>query len=123
MKLHLARDAGLQLFSSYGAGFVAVNGVRYEKCVVVSPLAVLEWVVTGFDALTLADFGFIESLKPEIVILGTGAAQRFPRRDLMRELAAAGVGVEIMDSRAACRTYNILATEGRKVVAAVLMTA
>jgi uncharacterized protein len=59
-------------------------------------------------------------LKPEIVILGTGAAQRFPRRDLMRELAAAGVGVEIMDSRAACRTYNILATEGRKVVAAIL---
>ena len=120
MKLHLARDAGLQLFSSYGAGFVAVNGVRYEKCVVVSPQAVSEWIVAGFDALTVADFAFIDTLKPEIVILGTGAAQRFPVRELMRALAAAGIGVEIMDSRAACRTYNILATEGRKVVAAIL---
>jgi len=120
MKLHLAQGAGLQLFSGYGTGFVAVNNVRYEKCVVVSPQAVMEWDVSGFEALTERDFGFIESLKPEIVILGTGAAQRFPRQELSRALTAAGVGVEIMDSRAACRTYNILATEGRKVVAAIL---
>jgi uncharacterized protein len=120
MKLHLNQDPGLQLFSGYGAGFVAVNGVRYERCVVVSPQGVTEWSVTGFEALTPADFGFIESLKPEIVILGTGAAQRFPRPELGRALAATGVGVEVMDSRAACRTYNILATEGRKVVAAIL---
>ena len=120
MKLHLTQGAGLQLFSGYGPGFVAVNGVRYEKCVVVSPQAVSEWIVTGFDALTVADFAFIDTLKPEIVILGTGAAQRFPVRELMRALAATGAGVEIMDSRAACRTYNILATEGRKVVAAIL---
>jgi len=120
MKLHLNQDAGLQLFSGYGPGFVAVNGVRYEKCVVVSPQAVTEWNVAEFDALTVAHFGFVEALKPEIVILGTGAAQRFPGRDLTRGLAAAGIGVEIMDSRAACRTYNILATEGRKVVAAIL---
>jgi uncharacterized protein len=120
MKLHLNQDPGLQLFSGYGAGFVAVNGVRYERCVVVSPQGVTEWSVTGFEALTPADFGFIESLKPEIVILGTGAAQRFPRPELGQALAATGVGVEVMDSRAACRTYNILATEGRKVVAAIL---
>jgi len=120
MKLHLAHDATLQLFSGYGAGFVSVNNVRYEKCVVVSPQAVIEWGVRGFEALSVADFEFIESLKPEIVILGTGAAQRFPTPELARALAATGVGVEIMDSRAACRTYNILATEGRKVVAAIL---
>ena len=120
MKLHLTLDTGLQLFSGYGAGYVAVNSVRYEKSVVVSPQAVSEWDVSGFEALTVADFGFIEALKPEIVILGTGAAQRFPRPELSRALAATGVGVEVMDSRAACRTYNILATEGRKVVAAVL---
>lgn len=120
MKLHLNQDPGLRLFSGYGAGFVAVNGVRYETCVVVSPQAVTEWGVTGFEALVPADFRFIESLKPEIVILGTGEAQRFPRPELARALAATGVGVEVMDSRAACRTYNILATEGRKVVAAIL---
>jgi len=120
VKLHLASGAGLNLFSGYGAGFVAVNSVRYEKCVVVSPQAVIEWEVSGFEALTAADFGFIETLKPEIMILGTGATQRFPRPELTRALAAAGMGVEVMDSRAACRTYNILATEGRKVVAAIL---
>jgi len=121
MKLHLMQGAGLQLFSGYGAGFVAVNNVRYEKCVVVTPQAVIEWGVSGFEALAVADFGFIESMKPEIMILGTGAAQRFPRPELARALAATGAGVEVMDSRAACRTYNILATEGRKVLAAVLV--
>jgi len=120
MKLHLTHNASLQLFSGYGAGYVAINNVRYEKCVVVSPQAIMEWGVSGFEALTAADFGFIESLKPEIMILGTGSAQRFPRPELTRALAATGVGVEVMDSRAACRTYNILATEGRKVVAAIL---
>ena len=119
--MHLMQGTGLQLFSGYGAGFVAVNNVRYEKCVVVTPQAVIEWGVSGFEALTVAHFGFIESMKPEIMILGTGAAQRFPRPELARALAATGVGVEVMDSRAACRTYNILATEGRKVLAAVLV--
>ena len=118
--MRLTQDTSLQLFSGYGTGFVAVNGVRYEKCVVVSPQAVIEWGVSGFEALAAADFGFIESLKPEIMILGTGAAQRFLRPELARALAATGVGVEVMDSRAACRTYNILATESRKVVAAIL---
>ncbi len=121
MKLQLTPSAGLQLFSGYGAGYVAINNVRYEKCVVVTPQAVTEWAVTGFDALTGADFGFIAELKPEIVILGTGATQRFPQRELTRALAAAGAGVEVMDSRAACRTYNILASESRKVVAAILI--
>jgi uncharacterized protein len=120
MKLRLDHDTRLQLFSGYGAGFVAVNNVRYEKCVIVSPEAVTEWSVGAFEALTANDFGFIEQLKPEIVILGTGAAQRFPPPALARALAATGVGVEVMDSRAACRTYNILATEGRRVVAAIL---
>jgi uncharacterized protein len=121
MKLHLTSGTGLQLFSGYGAGYVAVNGVRHEKCVVVSPQAVAEWVVSGFHSLTGADFGFIAEQKPEIVIFGTGSVQRFPPPELARALAASGAGVEIMDSRAACRTYNILASESRKVIAAILV--
>lgn len=121
MKLHLTPAAGLQLFTGYGAGYVAVNTVRYEQCVLVTPQEVTAWAVTGFDALTGADFGFIADLKPEIVIFGTGAAQRFPRPELARALAAMGAGVEVMDTRAACRTYNILASESRKVVAAILL--
>ena len=121
MKLHPASGAGLNLFSGYGAGYLAVNSVRYETSVLVSPQAVMEWGLSGFEALTAEDFGLVGAMKPEIVILGTGAVQRFPRPELTRALAAIGVGVEVMDSRAACRTYNILATEGRKVVAAVLV--
>ena len=121
MKLHLAPNEGLHLFSGYGAGYVAVNNARYERSVLVSPQAVTEWAVERFDALTAADFAFIGESKPEIVILGTGATQRFPAPALGRALAATGVGVEVMDSRAACRTYNILVTEGRKVVAAILI--
>jgi len=121
MKLHLTPGAGLQLFSGYGAGYVSVNNVRYEKCVVVTPQAVNEWAVGGFEELVVADFGFIAELKPEIVILGTGARQRFPGPELRRALAASGAGVEVMDTRAACRTYNILASEGRKVVAAIVL--
>ncbi len=121
MKLHLTPGEGLQLFSGYGPGYVAVNGVRYDKGVIVTPERVAEWPVTSFEALTAADFEFITELKPEIVILGTGATQRFPLAGLARSLAAIGVGVEVMDSRAACRTYNILASESRKVVAAILI--
>jgi uncharacterized protein len=76
--------AGLQLFSGYGPGYVAVNGVRHEKNVIVSPHAVAGWAVSRFDALTGSDFGFIAELTPEIVVLGTGTAQRFPRPDLAR---------------------------------------
>jgi len=122
MKLHLTSGDGLQLFSGYGSGYVTVNGVRFETGVIVTPDKVTEWTANAFDALSAADFGFVGELKPEILIFGTGATQRFPRAELARSLASTGVGVEIMDSRAACRTYNILASEGRKVAAAILIT-
>lgn len=121
MKLHLAENQGQQLFTGYGAGYVTVNNVRYERSVVVSPQTVSEWPVGAFDGLTAADFAFIAVLKVEIVIFGTGAVQRFPRPEMARALAATGAGVEVMDSKAACRTYNILASEGRKVAAAILI--
>ncbi len=121
MKLHLMPNRGLQLISGYGPGYIAVNHVRYEKCVVVTPQSITAWAVTDFDQITAADFGFIAELKPEVVIFGTGIRQRFPQPGLARALAATGAGVEIMDSRAACRTYNILASENRQVVAAILV--
>jgi uncharacterized protein len=121
VKLHLAPDQGQQLITGYGADYVAVNKVRYEASVVVSPQGVVEWPVERFDALAPAHFGFIAGQRPEIVIFGTGRMQRFPPPALARELAKSGVGIEVMDTGAACRTYNILAAEGRKVVAAILI--
>jgi uncharacterized protein len=71
--------------------------------------------------LAEAHFEVIAGLEPEIVLLGTGGRQRFPRPSLLRSLLARGVGVEIMDTAAACRTYNIIMLEGRRVAAALLL--
>jgi uncharacterized protein len=121
MKLHLAQNQGQHLFTGYGAGYVAINNVRYEKSVLVTQSSVSEWPVARFEDLSAADFRFIAACKAEVVLFGTGTTQRFPRPELARALAASGAGVEVMDSMAACRTYNILAAEGRAVVAAILM--
>ena len=121
MKLHQIEPGKQNLFTGYGPGYVAVNNVRHETSVLVSPRSVSVWQVKDFAGLAQGDFAFVSELEAEIVILGTGAVQRFPRPELARALAAAGAGVEVMDSKAACRTYNILAAEGRKVVAAILL--
>jgi uncharacterized protein len=122
MKLHVTQTPGENIFTAYGDGYVSVNHQRFEHPVVVSPAHAVEpWQPSSFDALTPADFESILQLRPEIVILGTGDRLRFPKPDLTRALAAGAVGFEVMDTKAACRTYNILAAEGRQVVAAVLI--
>ena len=75
----------------------------------------------GFDALAEADFERLLETSPEIVLLGTGATQRFPHPRLTAPLHRARVGLEVMDTRAACRTYNILVAEGRNVTAALIV--
>ena len=122
MKLHLARSEGRNLFTGYGDGYVAVNDRRHQGSLVVAPdHEVTAWNAESFDALTPAHFEALLEWKPEIVILGTGGRLRFPRPELTRALADAAVGFEAMDTRAACRTYNILMAEGRAVVAAILI--
>jgi uncharacterized protein len=124
MKFHLARSEGRNLFTGYGEGYVSVNDRRYENSLVVAPAhEVTVWSAESFDALTPAHFEALLELKPEIVILGTGERLRFPRPEVTRSLAAARVGFEAMDTKAACRTYNILMAEGRAVVAAILLGA
>ena len=121
MKFHLQAPAGQNLFTAHGAGFVAVNGVRYATSLVVTPARVIEdWPATGFEQLTAGDFEFLCALAPDIVLLGTGAKLRFPRPALTRCLVAARIGLEVMDNTALCRTFNILVGEGRNAVAAIL---
>jgi uncharacterized protein len=120
VKLHASAPGGANTFTGYGEGYVMVNGERRESSLVVMADRVVGWPATAFEALTVADFSFITDLKPEIVLLGTGARQRFPHPRLTRALAEAGIGLEVMDVQAACRTYNILVAEERKVAAALL---
>ena len=122
MKLHLASSSGQNLITGYGRGFVAINHARYEKSLIVLREKLIEdWDVTGFAQLGAAHFEFLAGLDPEIVLLGTGATLRFPHPSLSRSLTAAQVGMEVMDTGAACRTFNILAAEGRQVAAALLI--
>ena len=122
MKLHASAPTALNAFSGYGEGFVAVNGERHESNLIVLPDRTLPWSAASFDALTETDFQVFLELNLEILLLGTGAKQRFPHPRLTQALARQRVGVEVMDLQAACRTYNILMAEERRVAAALLFS-
>jgi uncharacterized protein len=122
LKLHPDAATARNTVTGYGAGFVAVNGVRFERSVVVLPdRIVTDWRATTFDALEPAQLAALAGLGADIVLLGTGDAIRFPRPELVRPLVEARIGLEVMDVQAACRTFNILGAEGRKVAAALLL--
>ena len=120
MKLHASGPSGVNTITGYGDGYVTVNSERRTSSVVVLPDRVEPWAPKSFDALSAEDFTFLKELNAEIVLLGTGARQRFPHPRYTAELTKAGIGLEVMDLQAACRTYNILVAEERKVAAALL---
>jgi len=120
MKLHATPTGSLNAFTAYGEGFVAVNGTRHEASVLVLPESVQPWRAPAFDALAAEDFASLAAMDLEIVLLGTGSRLRFPHPSLTRALAEARIGLEVMDLRAACRTFNVLVAEQRRVAAALL---
>jgi uncharacterized protein len=97
-----------------------VNGQRHESSLIVTAERIEPWNVSAFGSIGAADFERLRSLDVEIVLLGTGDRQRFPHPSLTAPLAAARIGLEVMDLKAACRTYNILIAEARRVAAALL---
>ena len=120
MKLHASGPSGVNTITGYGEGYVMVNGARRSASVIVMPDRTEDWSVTRFEDLRAEDFAFQRDLEAEIVLLGTGPRQRFPHPRLTAALAQARIGLEVMDVQAACRTYNILVAEERKVAAALL---
>ena len=121
MKLHIPNTAGLNLFTAYGEDYIAVNQEKYSTNLILLPESIIpEWTAAKVDSLTEADMLRLLELGTEIILLGTGSRLRFPPGALLRPFAAAGIGLDVMDLQAACRTYNILAAEGRKVAAALL---
>jgi len=121
MKLQLEAAAGRCMFTGYGAGYVAVNHGRHEVPVLVTQESIQPWNVGSYASLAGEHLAALLAFQPEIVILGTGSTLRFPDPAVTRPLAAARVGLEIMDTPAACRTFNILIGEGRRVIAAVFV--
>ena len=123
LKFHLAHAEGLNLFTGYGDDYVIVNQERYtQPSLLITPDNILlDWQVNDFSALQAHHFTAILQQHPEIALLGTGNHLRFPHPRLSATLTNAGIGLEVMDTKAACRTYNILVAEGRRVVVAVLL--
>ena len=122
MKLHLSHDAGLNLVTAYGDAFLEINTRRHGRSLVVMPTRLLPaWPVLDFAELNAAHFNALLELAPEMVLLGTGLRQRFPHPALYAALTEARIGLDVMDTGAACRTYNILAAEGRQVAAALII--
>ena len=120
MKLHASVPSGANTITSYGDDYVAVNGARRDRNVIVTAAEVRAWSVVDFAHLTVENFSELAALGVEIVLLGTGSRQRFPHPRLTAPLGRARIGLEVMDTKAACRTYNILVAEERRVALALL---
>ncbi len=120
LKLHADTPTALNTVTSYGPGFIEINKVRHTSALLLTPERVEPWNADSFEAIGEADFERLRALAPEVALLGTGARQRFPHPRLTRPLAEARIGLEVMTTAAACRTYNILMAESRRVAAAIL---
>ena len=114
----------VQSIRAYGPGWVALDSEKITSSLIISSQGQrLDWPCRSFADLTAAHFEQIAALDAELVIFGSGERIRFPQPIWLRPFMARRVGVETMDTQAACRTYNILAGEGRHVVAALLLEA
>lgn len=121
MKFHLLASEGTQyLINAYTHDSVTINDMVYRENLIVMTTQLQQWSARSFDSLCVEDFAALCALKPELILLGTGSRLRFPKPALLLPCIKENLGVEVMDMRAACRTYNILMGEGRDVAAALL---
>jgi len=116
----------VQSILGYGPGWVGLgsNGVaeKIEHSIVIGSRGEkFDWNCTRFEHLTAEHFALLAATQPELVIFGSGSRLRFPPPAFLRGLMERRIGIETMDTLAACRTYNILAGEGRQVIAALLI--
>ena len=123
MKLQPDKSNNLTI-NAYGPGWIEVNGQRFMHSLIVSSLAGARpqvWNVRRYEDLKPDDFDVLANMGAELVLFGSGQRLRFPQAAWLVGLVTQGMGLETMDTAAACRTYNILASEGRKVVVALLL--
>lgn len=122
MKLHATSTQQYQTVTGYDSTGVDINNKRFSHSLIVLPeIAPVDWPVDSFDSLSEAHISQIDATAPDVVILGTGLKQRFIHPTLISALTDRRIGVECMDNQAACRTYNILMAEGRKVALALII--
>ena len=122
MKFEQEAADGRNAFTGYGEGYVEVGGQRATASLVVTGERIVpDWGVASIASLTREHVAGLVAMQPELVLLGSGSTFAFPDPAVLAPLHAARIGVEVMDTRAACRTYNILLGEGRNVLAALVV--
>lgn len=122
MKFTEHRDSNVYVVKHYEPGEVKINDRRLQKsCFLNQKTLVESWECDHIDRLETAHLDALFALKPEVILLGTGETQVFPAPRLFAHCAAKGIGLEVMHNLAACRTYNVLTTEDREVVLALIM--
>ena len=122
MKLTLDARGDVNLIRGYTAGGVRIGErVVSRSCIVAADTLITEWDAPRATELAASHLEPIFALNPEVVLLGTGGAQRFPSAEVRDAFASRGIGLEPMDLHAACRTYNILVQEERRVVALLFL--
>jgi uncharacterized protein len=108
--------------TGYGPGWVSVNGERFTSSLYISPQEGTSiWQCPDFDGLSAEHFDVFAAMQPELIVFGSGDRIRFPHPRCLQNLHRLRIGVETMDTQAACRTFNFLAGEGRRVIAALLV--
>ena len=122
MKFTLDRPGTLHVVRGYTPGRLRIGEQEYARSVIVSAARLIaDWRPQHIGELTAADLEPALALKPQVLLLGSGARQVFPSPELLAQLYATRVGFEVMDTSAACRTYNVLVGEGREVAAALII--
>jgi uncharacterized protein len=113
---------GLNVIRNYGADFVTVNELELRaSCIIGANTLIRDWPPHDVPSLEVAHLAPLFELRPEVVVLSTGARQQFPRAALRAEFATRKIGLEVMEIGATCRTYNVLISEGRTALAAILL--
>ena len=114
--------SGANYIRAYAPGRINVNDRLLNASLVLSPATLMEnWPPQRFEDITLQHLETALALEPEILVIGTGRTLQFPEARIMAEIQQRGIGLEVLDTAAACRTYNVLVSENRNVVAALLM--
>src|SRR6476469_10049180 len=121
MKFTQHRAEGANLIRRYGADFIQIGEQEIRASCIVSATTLTPWAPRSVEQVTVESLAPLFELQPEVVVLSTGVTQRFPRAALRAEFATRKIGLEVMEVGAACRTYNVLVSEERKVLAAVLL--
>lgn len=121
MKFTQQRQEGVNLIRRYGVDYIVVGERELRSSCIVGANSLVPWAPRGVDELATEHLQVLFDLAPEVVVLATGATQKFPRAALRAEFATRRIGIEVMEIGAAARTYNVLVGEERRVLAAVLL--